>query len=139
MFSVILSLFESLNLVFEEVSSDFLVPSDVIKLPATSSIMACDAVLLNGSCIVNESMLTGERYGIVNFILNCEILNCYFNSVPVIKSPLPQPDDPFEPYGVETRDVDRLRIMISIYRVKQNANIDISSKKYRYISDKDQK
>jgi P-type E1-E2 ATPase len=60
--------FESMNLVFEEESSDFLVPGDVIKIPATSSIMACDAVLLNGTCIVNESMLTGERYSIANFI-----------------------------------------------------------------------
>jgi len=57
-----------MNLVFEEESSDFLVPGDVIKIPATSSIMACDAVLLNGTCIVNESMLTGERYSIANFI-----------------------------------------------------------------------
>ena len=37
---------------------------------------------------------------------------------------------------MQIRDFDRLRILISIYRVKRKANIDISSKKYRYISGK---
>lgn len=67
---------------FEEVSSELLVPGDVIRIPATQSTMPCDCVLLSGTCIVNESMLTGE-------------------SVPVIKTPLPQPDNPSELYDVE--------------------------------------
>jgi cation-transporting ATPase 13A3/4/5 len=32
----------------------------VIVIPAHGCIMACDAVLLSGNCIVNESMLTGK-------------------------------------------------------------------------------
>lgn len=39
---------------------DYLVPGDIIELPVGGGIMACDAVLLSGTCIVNESMLTGE-------------------------------------------------------------------------------
>jgi cation-transporting P-type ATPase 13A2 len=55
----------------EEVESSTLVPGDVIEIPlAPETIMPCDFVLLTGTCIVNESMLTGE-------------------SIPVIKSAIP--------------------------------------------------
>ncbi|KAG8035636.1 hypothetical protein G9C98_001064 [Cotesia typhae] len=58
---------------FESVSSFELVPGDVIELPRHQGTVVCDAVLLTGHCIVNESMLTGE-------------------SVPVTKTPLtPRP------------------------------------------------
>jgi len=43
-----------------EVSSEDLVPGDVIEIPRTGCLMQCDAVLVTGNCIVNESMLTGE-------------------------------------------------------------------------------
>lgn len=52
------------------ISTDQLVPGDVLVIPSHGCIMHCDAVLLTGNCIVNESMLTGE-------------------SVPVTKTPLP--------------------------------------------------
>ena len=42
-----------------EVRSERLVPGDVLVLPERGCDMACDAVLVTGSCIVNESMLTG--------------------------------------------------------------------------------
>ncbi|XP_071349000.1 polyamine-transporting ATPase 13A3-like isoform X2 [Trachinotus anak] len=54
----------------EEAMSTELVPGDVIIIPANGMIMPCDAVLIHGTCIVNESMLTGE-------------------SVPVTKTSLP--------------------------------------------------
>ncbi|KAJ8682806.1 hypothetical protein QAD02_018598 [Eretmocerus hayati] len=54
---------------YESISSDELVPGDIIELPKHRAIVACDAILLTGTCIVNESMLTGE-------------------SVPVTKTPL---------------------------------------------------
>ncbi|RNA15084.1 putative cation-transporting ATPase 13A3 isoform X2 [Brachionus plicatilis] len=70
--------------IFEEVASEDLVPGDVIEIPSSHEItMTCDAVLLNGNCILNESMLTGE-------------------SVPVIKTPLAHSDDESELYNVET-------------------------------------
>ena len=40
--------------------SDDLVPGDMIEVPRQGCIMQCDAVLVTGNCIVNESMLTGE-------------------------------------------------------------------------------
>lgn len=43
----------------EEAMSTELVPGDVISIPANGIIMPCDAVLIHGNCIVNESMLTG--------------------------------------------------------------------------------
>ncbi|XP_051493464.1 polyamine-transporting ATPase 13A2 isoform X1 [Apus apus] len=52
------------------VSSADLVPGDCISLPADGMVVPCDAALLTGECMVNESMLTGE-------------------SVPVMKTPLP--------------------------------------------------
>jgi len=54
----------------EKVSTDELVPGDILVLPPHGCILHCDAALLNGTCIVNESMLTGE-------------------SEPVPKTPLP--------------------------------------------------
>lgn len=52
-----------------EYDSSELVPGDVIEIPENCN-MPCDLVLLTGSCIVNESMLTGE-------------------SIPVIKNSIP--------------------------------------------------
>ncbi|XP_075970518.1 polyamine-transporting ATPase 13A3-like isoform X2 [Anticarsia gemmatalis] len=42
------------------VNASRLVPGDVLVLPPDGCIMPCDAMLLTGTCIVNESMLTGE-------------------------------------------------------------------------------
>ncbi|RMB89681.1 hypothetical protein DUI87_33878 [Hirundo rustica rustica] len=52
------------------VSSAELVPGDCIRVPAAGALLPCDAALLSGECLVNESLLTGE-------------------SVPVMKTPLP--------------------------------------------------
>ncbi|XP_038078071.1 probable cation-transporting ATPase 13A3 isoform X1 [Patiria miniata] len=57
-----------------EVSEKVLVPGDVIIIPHHGCMMTCDAVLISGNCIVNESSLTGE-------------------SVPVTKTPLPHQGD----------------------------------------------
>ncbi|KAH9508704.1 hypothetical protein Btru_049665, partial [Bulinus truncatus] len=59
-----------------------LVPGDLIAIPAHGCIMSCDAVLTAGTCIVNESMLTGE-------------------SVPVTKTPL-MPAEDEETYSPES-------------------------------------
>ncbi|KAM9762569.1 polyamine-transporting ATPase 13A3 isoform 3-T3 [Menidia menidia] len=60
------------NNVIEEILSTDLVPGDMMVIPSNGTIMPCDAVLVSGTCIVNESMLTGE-------------------SVPVTKTNLPNP------------------------------------------------
>uniref|UniRef100_A0AAR2JLH3 P-type ATPase A domain-containing protein n=1 Tax=Pygocentrus nattereri TaxID=42514 RepID=A0AAR2JLH3_PYGNA len=54
----------------ECVSSVDLVPGDCVVIPSEGLLLPCDAALLAGECMVNESMLTGE-------------------SVPVMKTPLP--------------------------------------------------
>uniref|UniRef100_A0A2K6GAS8 ATPase 13A3 n=1 Tax=Propithecus coquereli TaxID=379532 RepID=A0A2K6GAS8_PROCO len=59
-----------------------LVPGDVMVIPLNGTIMPCDAVLINGTCIVNESMLTGE-------------------SVPVTKTNLPNPSVDIKGMGDE--------------------------------------
>ncbi|XP_065649691.1 polyamine-transporting ATPase 13A3 isoform X2 [Hydra vulgaris] len=41
-------------------SSRELVPGDVLVIPLNGMELPCDAILLNGQCIVNESSLTGE-------------------------------------------------------------------------------
>lgn len=63
----------------EEIDSIHLVPGDVIEIPELTS-LPCDLILLTGTCIVNESMLTGE-------------------SIPVIKNALPLSNDIYDPEG----------------------------------------
>lgn len=62
------------------VSSMDLVPGDCVVIPAEGLLLPCDAALLSGECLVNESMLTGE-------------------SIPVLKTPLAATD---QRYSSET-------------------------------------
>ncbi|XP_064894191.1 polyamine-transporting ATPase 13A2 isoform X4 [Columba livia] len=62
----------------ETVTSAELVPGDCISLPTDGTLVPCDAALLTGECMVNESMLTGE-------------------SVPVMKTPLPAGSGVYSP------------------------------------------
>lgn len=54
----------------QTIDTKYLVPGDILEIPSSGCTMQCDAVLLSGNCILDESMLTGE-------------------SVPVTKTPLP--------------------------------------------------
>eukprot|EP00340_Litonotus_pictus_P003246 CAMPEP_0170522942 /NCGR_PEP_ID=MMETSP0209-20121228/8326_1 /TAXON_ID=665100 ORGANISM="Litonotus pictus, Strain P1" /NCGR_SAMPLE_ID=MMETSP0209 /ASSEMBLY_ACC=CAM_ASM_000301 /LENGTH=1057 /DNA_ID=CAMNT_0010810691 /DNA_START=801 /DNA_END=3971 /DNA_ORIENTATION=+ len=45
---------------FTEVSSNELVPGDIIELPENNKNMPCDALILTGSAVINEALLTGE-------------------------------------------------------------------------------
>ncbi|XP_012276995.1 probable cation-transporting ATPase 13A3 isoform X2 [Orussus abietinus] len=56
------------------VPAERLVPGDILAIPSHGCLMPCDAVLLTGNCIINESMLTGE-------------------SVPVTKTPIPSSNE----------------------------------------------
>jgi cation-transporting ATPase 13A3/4/5 len=44
----------------EHVDTAHLVPGDIVVIPPHGCTMQCDALLLRGTCIVNESMLTGK-------------------------------------------------------------------------------
>ena len=44
---------------FREIESSDLVPGDVVLVPS-EMMLPCDLILLTGSALVNESMLTGE-------------------------------------------------------------------------------
>ena len=41
---------------------DELVPGDVLVLPVDGCLLPCDCVLISGTAIVNESMLTGQYH-----------------------------------------------------------------------------
>ena len=49
------------------IKSGSLLPGDVVVVP-DNCLMPCDMALLTGSCIVNESMLTGESIPVIK---NC--------------------------------------------------------------------
>lgn len=49
-------------------------PGDILLIPPHGCILQCDAIVMNGTVIVNESMLTGE-------------------SVPITKVALPEHDE----------------------------------------------
>ncbi|XP_072027311.1 polyamine-transporting ATPase 13A3-like [Amphiura filiformis] len=53
-------------------TEDQLVPGDVIVIPPRGCTMTCDAVLISGTCIVNESMLTGESVPVTKVSLSSE-------------------------------------------------------------------
>ncbi|EAR98781.2 E1-E2 ATPase family protein (macronuclear) [Tetrahymena thermophila SB210] len=61
----------------QKVSSLDLVPGDIIEIP-DGQILPCDVILLNGSSVMNESMLTGE-------------------SIPIIKPALPFSNSKYNP------------------------------------------
>ncbi|XP_075802718.1 polyamine-transporting ATPase 13A2 isoform X6 [Microtus pennsylvanicus] len=62
----------------EWVDSSELVPGDCLVLPQEGGVMPCDATLVAGECVVNESSLTGE-------------------SIPVLKTALPEGPKPYCP------------------------------------------
>ncbi|XP_029332375.1 cation-transporting ATPase 13A2 isoform X2 [Mus caroli] len=62
----------------EWVDSSELVPGDCLVLPQEGGVMPCDAALVVGECVVNESSLTGE-------------------SIPVLKTALPEGPKPYCP------------------------------------------
>ncbi|NXN99471.1 AT134 ATPase, partial [Rhinopomastus cyanomelas] len=59
---------------YQELESHHLVPGDLLILKDSKTLLPCDAILISGQCVVNESMLTGE-------------------SIPVTKTHLPQSDN----------------------------------------------
>ncbi|XP_072266254.1 probable cation-transporting ATPase 13A4 [Pyxicephalus adspersus] len=59
---------------YSQIESRHLVPGDIIILSGKNFFMSCDAILINGTCILNEGMLTGE-------------------CIPVTKTHLPHIDD----------------------------------------------
>ncbi|XP_069068854.1 probable cation-transporting ATPase 13A4 isoform X1 [Pleurodeles waltl] len=61
----------------KEIESRHLVPGDVFLLPRQKLYIPCDAILINGSCIVDEGMLTGESIPVTKVPL--QTIN---NSVP---------------------------------------------------------
>ena len=48
-----------------EMSSENLVPGDLFEIPEDGLAMPCDAILIDGSVIINESMLTGESTPVI--------------------------------------------------------------------------
>ncbi|KJH41429.1 hypothetical protein DICVIV_12599 [Dictyocaulus viviparus] len=49
-------------------SSSELVPGDIFFIPTNGVVMQCDALLMTGTAIVNESMLTGESVPITKVV-----------------------------------------------------------------------
>lgn len=59
------------------IDSEELVPGDLVEIPENQT-LPCDIILLNGTCVVNEAMLTGE-------------------SIPILKTSLPYNTKQFNP------------------------------------------
>lgn len=53
----------------EEISSLMLVPGDILLIPPRGCVLQCDCVLMNGTVILNESMLTGESVPVTKVAL----------------------------------------------------------------------
>ncbi|EGR27385.1 hypothetical protein IMG5_196550, partial [Ichthyophthirius multifiliis] len=72
-----LSISENIKSKKQTISSLELVPGDIMEIP-DGQIMPCDLIMLNGSAVINESMLTGE-------------------SIPIIKQSLPYNNNKYNP------------------------------------------
>lgn len=90
--------------IYEEIPINHLVPGDIIVIPRTGFVVPCDAVLLSGNCIVNESMLTGN-HSLSNFKLTSLYVTKFIillhdnwigESVPVTKTALPCVNVPYK-------------------------------------------
>lgn len=46
--------------IYEDIPTTDLVPGDIIVIPRSGFEVPCDIALLCGTCVVNESMLTGK-------------------------------------------------------------------------------
>ncbi|XP_064008986.1 probable cation-transporting ATPase 13A5 [Pogoniulus pusillus] len=75
----------------KELESCYLVPGDMLLLDGKKLSLPCDAVLIDGSCIVNEAMLTGE-------------------SIPVTKTPLPLTESPL-PWKIQSVEDYRRHVL----------------------------
>ncbi|EDK97709.1 ATPase type 13A5, isoform CRA_a [Mus musculus] len=87
----------------QELESRLLVPGDILILPGKIS-LPCDAILIDGSCVVNEGMLTGE-------------------SIPVTKTPLPQTENtmPWKSHSLEDYRKHVLFCGTEVIQVKPSA------------------
>eukprot|EP00833_Pecoramyces_ruminatium_P004660 jgi/Orpsp1_1/1178692/evm.model.c7180000066372.1 len=74
--------------IFKHIDSSDLVPGDVMVIaPNELKVFPCDAILLKGDCIVNESMLTGESMPVNKIpIKNEELLNLNFENEDIVNS-----------------------------------------------------
>lgn len=77
-----------------QIDSTELVPGDLFEVPDEYMVLPCDAILVSGSVILNESMLTGE-------------------STPIIKTHLPQKNQIFD------AKIDRKYLMFAGTKVVQ--------------------
>lgn len=97
------------------VPAECLVPGDILVIPSHGCLMPCDAVLLTGNCILNESMLTGE-------------------SVPVTKTPIPSSNDVI--YNTKEHARHTLfcgtRIIQTRYYGSEKVSFDLTRKFYTF-------
>lgn len=88
-----------------EIITADLVPGDIVVLPSTGCTMPCDAVLISGNAIVNESMLTGE-------------------SIPVTKTPVTVSEEN-EIYSVEKHKRHTLFCGTSVIQTRYYGNAQV--------------
>ena len=65
---------------FVEISSEDLVPGDLMELSPHKK-LPCDVILLNGTCVVNEGMITGESTSVIKDPLPAHSQGCYTSSL----------------------------------------------------------
>ncbi|ORY74114.1 HAD ATPase, P-type, family IC [Protomyces lactucae-debilis] len=77
------------NSYWQLIQSSMLVPGDVFEISDPSiDLLPCDALLLSGECVVNESMLTGESVPVAKVAANDKGLHRLANASTTISSEL---------------------------------------------------
>lgn len=69
------------NEFWTQADSNTLVPGDVFEIDPSLSLVPCDALLINGECVVNESMLTGESVPVSKISANRDTVQYLAESI----------------------------------------------------------
>lgn len=69
------------NEFWTQADSNSLVPGDVFEIDPSLSVVPCDALLINGECVVNESMLTGESVPVSKITANRDTVQYLSESI----------------------------------------------------------
>lgn len=85
------------------INSSEIVPGDIFEVPESKK-LPCDALMLCGQCVVNESMLTGNIIIYYHFKQLFTKINTIGESTPAVKFSMPKTDELWKDFNIENKE-----------------------------------